>query len=149
MNYCKEFISYINFTDRSRLKCRLHIIIASLISLTFVLIIARLAIPGTPVTRVNIWGIAVCIKAAVFLGYQALTTSKARFKQWASLKVNMILDMIDAVFWFALFIISIIGAGGGHNTASKALGAIVAILSLLLWTIAISRFMGAFRDSER
>ncbi|KAJ5113423.1 hypothetical protein N7456_001957 [Penicillium angulare] len=132
MNYFKEFINYINFTDRSRLKRRLHITIGSLISLTLILIIARLAIPGTPVTRVDIWGIAVCIKAAVFLSYQALTTYKARFKRWASPKANMILDIIDTVFWFALFIISIIGAGGGHNTASKALGAIVAILSLVL-----------------
>ncbi|OOF92576.1 hypothetical protein ASPCADRAFT_21072, partial [Aspergillus carbonarius ITEM 5010] len=115
-----------------RLKRRLHILIASLISLIFILIIARLAIPGTPVTRTNVWGIAVCIKAAVFLAYQVLTTYKDRFKRWASPRANMILDIIDTVFWFALFIISIIGASGGRSAGSKALGAIVAILALVL-----------------
>ena len=51
--------NFIDLTDRRRLKRRLHILIASLISLIFILIIARLAIPGTPVTRTNVWGIAV------------------------------------------------------------------------------------------
>ncbi|RAK98146.1 uncharacterized protein BO80DRAFT_362447 [Aspergillus ibericus CBS 121593] len=119
-------------TDRPGLKRRLHILIASLISLTFILIIARLAIPGTPVTRVNVWGIVVCIKAAVFLTYQVLTIYKDRFKRWASPKAYMVLDIIDTVFWFALFIISILGASGGSSAGSKALGAIVAILSLVL-----------------
>ncbi|RDH19317.1 Ubiquitin-conjugating enzyme family protein [Aspergillus niger] len=121
-----------DMTDRPRLKRRLHIVIASLIALTFILIIARLATPGTPVTRTNIWGIVVCLKAALFLTYQVLTTYKDRFKRWASLKANMILDIIDTLFWFALFIISIIGASGGHSAASKTLGAFVAILSLVL-----------------
>ncbi|PYH70795.1 uncharacterized protein BO88DRAFT_336957 [Aspergillus vadensis CBS 113365] len=123
----------INSSARPPLKRRLHILIASLIVLTFILIIARLATPGTPATRTNIWGIAVCLKAALFLTYQILTTYKARFKRWASLKANMVLDIIDTVFWFALFIISIMGASGGRSVASKALGAVVAILALVLW----------------
>lgn len=49
----------IDFANPPRLKRRLYILTASLIALTFILIIARLAIPGTPVTRTNIWGIAV------------------------------------------------------------------------------------------
>ncbi|KAL7662208.1 hypothetical protein ACMYSQ_001557 [Aspergillus niger] len=121
-----------DLADRPRIKRRLHILIASLIALTFILIIARLATPGTPATRTNIWGIAVCLKAALFLTYQVLTTYKDRFKRWVSLKANMILDIIDTVFWFALFIISIMGASGGHSAASKTLGAFVAILSLVL-----------------
>ncbi|PYI08398.1 hypothetical protein BO78DRAFT_441868 [Aspergillus sclerotiicarbonarius CBS 121057] len=123
---------FIDLTDRPRLKRRLHILIASLICLTFIFIIVRLATPGTPVNRANVWGIA-CIKAAIFLTYQVLTTYKDRFKRWASPKANMILDIIDTVFWFALFIISILGAGEGTSAGSKALGAIVAILALVLW----------------
>ncbi|OJJ73140.1 hypothetical protein ASPBRDRAFT_40761 [Aspergillus brasiliensis CBS 101740] len=121
-----------NTTNRPLIKRRLHILIASLIAITFVLIIARLATPGTPTTRTNIWGIAVCLKAALFLTYQVLTTYNDRFKRWASPKANIILDIIDTVFWFALFIISIMGASGGHSVASKALGAFVAILALVL-----------------
>jgi hypothetical protein len=41
------------------IKFRLHIIIGALVSIVFILIIARVADKGTPKTRVNIWGIAV------------------------------------------------------------------------------------------
>ncbi|RAK81602.1 uncharacterized protein BO72DRAFT_524495 [Aspergillus fijiensis CBS 313.89] len=116
--------------NHPRFKLRLHIIIGSLITLTFILIIARVADKGTPPTRTNTWGIAVCIKAALFLAYQTLTTYHERFKRWASPRANMILDIIDTIFWFALFIISIMGASGGHSTSSKALGGIVAVLAL-------------------
>ncbi|EYE97116.1 uncharacterized protein EURHEDRAFT_424116, partial [Aspergillus ruber CBS 135680] len=96
-------------------KKRLYITIGSLILVTFVLIIARIADKGTPSTRTNTWGIAVCIKAAVFLAYQVLTTYHRKLQKWASLKVNMTLDIIDTVFWFALFIISIMGAAAGKS----------------------------------
>jgi hypothetical protein len=46
--------------ERSPLiKFRLHIIIGALVSIVFILTIARVADKGTPKTRVNIWGIAV------------------------------------------------------------------------------------------
>lgn len=54
-----------DLADRPRIKRRLHILIASLIALTFILIIARLATPGTPATRTNIWGIAVVLSSAI------------------------------------------------------------------------------------
>ena len=44
------------------LKFRLHIIIGSLVSVVFILIIARITNNGTPKTRTNIWGIAVVSK---------------------------------------------------------------------------------------
>lgn len=45
--------------DIPRTKFRLHIAIGSLVALTFILIIARVADSGTPRTRTNTWGIAV------------------------------------------------------------------------------------------
>lgn len=62
-----------------------------------------------------------------------VTAHVSRLKKWASLKANMILNMIDTVFWFALFIISILGASASRSTASKALGAIVVLLAIVLW----------------
>lgn len=47
-------------TKRSpMIQFRLHIIIGAMVSIVFILIIARVADKGTPKTRVNIWGIAV------------------------------------------------------------------------------------------
>lgn len=45
----------------------------------------------------------------------------------------MTLDIIDTVFWFALLIISIMGAAGGESVNSQALGAVVAGLVAVLW----------------
>ncbi|KAJ5872519.1 uncharacterized protein N7529_004872 [Penicillium soppii] len=104
------------------IKFRLHIIIGALAFLVFVLIIARVANHGTPKTRTNVWGIAVCLKSAVFMTYQILTTHMDRLKRWASTKAYMILNIIDTVFWFALFIITIMGTTGSTNGSSRALG---------------------------
>jgi len=76
---------------------------------------------------------AQCIKAALFLLYQTLTTYHHKLRKWASLKANMTLDIIDTVFWFVLFVISIMGAVGGRSASSQALGAVVAGLALVLW----------------
>lgn len=69
------------------------------------------------------------------MAYQVVTAHAARFKRWASSKANMILNIIDTVFWFALFIISIMGTSGSHSTSSRALGAIIIILALVLWYV--------------
>ncbi|KAJ6018550.1 hypothetical protein N7499_003255 [Penicillium canescens] len=123
----------IPFGNNPQVKSRLHIVIGSLIFLTLVLTIARLALKGTPSSRANTWGIAVCLKAAVFLSYQVLTARVERLKQWASLKANMILDIIDTVFWFALVIITIMATAGSHSTGSQALGVIIAMLAFALF----------------
>ena len=52
------------------IKFRLHIIIGALVSIVFILIIARVANNGTPKTRTNIWGIAVVSK--VLFGYMPI-----------------------------------------------------------------------------
>ncbi|CAG7920438.1 unnamed protein product [Penicillium olsonii] len=113
-------------------KFRLDITIGSLLLVTFILIIARVANKGTPSSRTNTWGIAVCVKSAVFLAYQLCTAHVERLKRWASTKANKILTIIDTVFWFALFIITIMGTSGSHSTSSRALGVVIAILVLVL-----------------
>ncbi|RHZ59561.1 hypothetical protein CDV55_105282 [Aspergillus turcosus] len=102
------------FENHPKIKLRLHIIIGVLLFLNLVLIIARIANKGTPKTRSNTWGIAVCLKAAIFLAYQVVTAHVERFKRWASAKAYMILNAIDTILWFALFIITILGTNGAH-----------------------------------
>ncbi|RMZ39510.1 hypothetical protein CA14_009988 [Aspergillus flavus] len=126
----------LSIENNPKIKFRLHIIIGSLLLLTFILVIARVADKGTPSSRTNTWGIAVCLKSAVFMIYQVVTAHAARFKRWASSKANMILSIIDTIFWFALFIISIMGTSGSHSTSSRALGVIIVILALVLCGLA-------------
>ncbi|KAJ5082627.1 hypothetical protein N7532_011670 [Penicillium argentinense] len=113
-------------------KSHLHKIIGGGVLIIFILVIARLAVKGTPASRTNTWGIAVCVKSGVFLAYQLLTAHFERLKRWASTKANMILNIIDTVFWFALFIITILGTMGALSEASRALGGIIATLTVPL-----------------
>ncbi|KAJ9491849.1 hypothetical protein VN97_g1423 [Penicillium thymicola] len=110
------------------LKFRLHILIGAWVFIVLIFIIARIANSGTPKTRTNVWGIAVCLKSAVFMACQIMTTHMDRLKRWASTKAYMILNIIDTVFWFALFIITIMGTTGSTSESSRALGGITATL---------------------
>ncbi|CAG8048394.1 unnamed protein product [Penicillium nalgiovense] len=114
------------------IKFRLHIIMGALLLIVFILLIARFADSGTPKTRTNVWGIVVCIKSAVFMAYQIMTTHMSRLKRWASTKVYMILNAIDTVFWFALFVITIMGTRGSTTGSSQALGGVAATLVFFL-----------------
>ncbi|KAL4738934.1 hypothetical protein BDV11DRAFT_170554 [Aspergillus similis] len=122
--------------DIPRTKLKLHILIGALVLVTFILTIARVADSGTPRARTNTWGIAVCVKAAIFMAYQVLTAHVERLKRWANTKVNVVLNIIDTVFWFALIIISIMGAMGSRSVSSRALGAIIVILAIVLFPLA-------------
>ncbi|KAE8389396.1 hypothetical protein BDV23DRAFT_184474 [Aspergillus alliaceus] len=136
----------LSIENNPQIKFRLHIAIASLLFLTFILVIARVADKGTPPSRSNTWGIAVCLKSAAFMAYQIVTAHAARFKRWASCKANMILNIIDTVFWFALFIITIIGTSGSRSTSSRALGAIIVMLALVL---CLAGFLSFFSIRDR
>jgi hypothetical protein len=61
-----------------------------------------------------------------------LTAHVERFKKWASTKANMILNIVDTVFWLALFIITIMATMGATSEASRALGGIIATLVAIL-----------------
>ncbi|KAL2787890.1 hypothetical protein BJX66DRAFT_353039 [Aspergillus keveii] len=122
--------------DIPRTKFRLHIITGVLILLTFILAIVRIADSGTPRARTNTWGIAVTLKSAVFMAYQVATAHMEKLKRWANTKVNVVLNIIDTVFWFALFVITIMGAMGSTSISSKAVGAIIIILALILCGLA-------------
>ncbi|KAK2752475.1 hypothetical protein FQN54_008137 [Arachnomyces sp. PD_36] len=118
--------------DFPRTKFRLHIVIGALILVTFILGIARVADSGSPRGRMTTWGIVVCVKSAVFMAYQTATSHVGRLKRWGNTLANVVLNIIDTVFWFALFVITIMGAMGSHSTSAKALSAIVIILALIL-----------------
>lgn len=67
------------------------------------------------------------------MAYQIMTTHMSRLKRWASTKVYMILNVIDTVFWFALFVITIMGTRGSTTGSSQALGGVAATLVFFLW----------------
>lgn len=82
-NYLQAAAMNLSIERSPTLKFRLHIIIGSLVSVVFILIIARIANNGTPKTRTNIWGIAVVSKLPSTFNIQ--TTNHTQVPQISSL----------------------------------------------------------------
>ncbi|KAG2421376.1 hypothetical protein HFD88_005351 [Aspergillus terreus] len=132
--------------NHPKIKLRLHITLGVFLVLIFIFVIARLANPGTPPNRSSTWGIAVTIKSALFLAYQLCTEHVERFEKWASPKANMILNMIDTVFWFVLFVITIKATAGACSGSSCPLGGVVATLAFILCCLAVFLSFICVRD---
>lgn len=64
--------------------------------------------------------------------YQIVTTHANKFKKWASLKAYMILNIIDTIFYFALFILTCMSTARACSGSSCPLGGIVATLTIFL-----------------
>ncbi|TDZ13687.1 hypothetical protein C8035_v009146 [Colletotrichum spinosum] len=93
-----------------RYKTKVHILQLVVMLVAIILTIARMAMP-VMTTRANMMALTMVrpselsniptgIKSVVIIGYQLLTEHKARFRKWASLKANAILNTLEIVFWF-------------------------------------------------
>ncbi|TDZ26337.1 hypothetical protein Cob_v001453 [Colletotrichum orbiculare MAFF 240422] len=82
-----------------RYKTKVHILQLVVMLVAIILTIARMAMP-VMTTRANMMALTMGIKSVVIIGYQLLTEHKARFRKWASLKANAILNTLEIVFWF-------------------------------------------------
>ncbi|OCF32498.1 hypothetical protein I316_05926 [Kwoniella heveanensis BCC8398] len=82
------------------------------------------------------WGTGVAVKSIIFVSYQILTDRSQRFARWASLKANMVLNLIEAPFWMALVVIT----GGLMSSCVApmcAINGIILVLSLLSFLMAV------------
>lgn len=129
MNIFDQF--YALADRRNRL---IHITQALLVLVAFVVGCALVANTSMPRSRSTTLILVYSIKSALFLLYQYLTTHKARFTRWASLKANFLLDTLDCLLWFTAFIISCMG-GSRCVGSSCALIGVAATVALLLWYV--------------
>ncbi|KAF3035766.1 hypothetical protein E8E11_005496 [Didymella keratinophila] len=95
----------------------IHITQALLVLAAFIVGCALMANTSMPRSRSTTLVLVYSIKPALFLLYQYLTTHKQRFKRWASLKANFVLDTFDCLLWFTAFIISCMGGGRSATVA--------------------------------
>ncbi|KAF3035121.1 hypothetical protein E8E12_005437 [Didymella heteroderae] len=124
----KVFDNFYAFADRfNRL---IHITQALLVLIAFIVGCALMANTSMPRSRSTTLVLVYSIKSAVFLLYQYLSTHVERFRRWASLKANFILDAFDCLLWFTAFVISCMGGGRcvGSSCALMGLAATVALL---------------------
>lgn len=71
------------------------------------------------------------VKSMIFIGYQILTERIPKFHRFASLKANMVLNILEAVFWIALVAITG-GALGGCVAPMCAINGIILTIALVL-----------------
>ncbi|KAF6838386.1 hypothetical protein CPLU01_02498 [Colletotrichum plurivorum] len=93
----REFFDKPFFDPRH--KTKIHIAQLVIMLAAVILTIARMSMP-VPTTRANMMALTMGIKSVIIIGYQLLTTHKERFRKWASLKANAILNTLEIVFWF-------------------------------------------------
>lgn len=67
----------------------------------------------------------------IFIGYQILTERVPKLQRWASLKANMVLNIIEAVFWIALVAITG-GALEGCVAPMCAINGVILTVALIL-----------------
>ncbi|KAL0767386.1 hypothetical protein CaCOL14_010236 [Colletotrichum acutatum] len=129
----------------ARYKTKIHIAQVALMILAIILTIWRMAMP-VPFTRGNIMALTMGFKSLIIIGYQLLTTHKERFKKWASLKANAILNTMEIVFWFVAFGLLCQANGRFCTGGSCAISWIVTLIVMVLIVLAFQTSVVSIKD---
>ncbi|KAI3559056.1 hypothetical protein CABS03_07375 [Colletotrichum abscissum] len=142
----------------TRYKTKIHIAQVALMALAIILTIWRMAMP-VPFTRGNIMALTMIVvenetdtrrlqgfKSLIIIGYQLLTTHKERFKKWASLKANAILNTMEILFWFVAFGLLCQANGRFCTGGSCALSWIVTLIVMVLIVLAFQTSVVSIKD---
>ncbi|KAF4923447.1 hypothetical protein CGCVW01_v004631 [Colletotrichum viniferum] len=128
-----------------RHKTKVHILQLVIMTSAIVLTIARMAMPVIT-TRANMMALTMGIKSFIIIGYQLLTAHKERFKKWASLKANAILNTMEIVFWFVAFGLLFSANTTFCTGASCALSWIVTLLCAVLIVLAFQTSVVSIKE---
>ncbi|OLN93229.1 hypothetical protein CCHL11_07575 [Colletotrichum chlorophyti] len=129
----------------SRHKFKVHILQLALMGLAIILTVWRMAMP-VPFTRGNIMALTMGIKSIIIIGYQLMTTHMARFRKWASLKANAILNCLEILFWFVAFGLMCQANGRFCTGGSCALSWVVTIIVMVLIVLAFQTAVVSIKD---
>ncbi|KAJ0376498.1 hypothetical protein COL26b_005312 [Colletotrichum chrysophilum] len=128
-----------------RHKTKVHILQLVIMTTAIILTIARMAMPVIT-TRANMMALTMGIKSLIIIGYQLLTGHKERFKKWASLKANAILNTMEIVFWFVAFGLLFSANTTFCTGASCALSWIVTLLCAVLIVLAFQTSVVSIKE---
>lgn len=85
-----------------------------------------------PVTRSDTLAIVMGIKTFVVIGYQLLTTHVLKLGRWRNLKVYLVLNSMEVLFWFVVVIITGMGMGKYCKGAYCGLSVLMLFIALAL-----------------
>ncbi|WYZ46148.1 hypothetical protein EsH8_IX_000373 [Colletotrichum jinshuiense] len=129
----------------NRYMLRVHILQIIVIHVVMGLSGARMLMKqkGGPVTRTNTMSLGMAAKSMMFLIYQLATQHFPRFRKWASLKTNAILNALEVVFWGAVVFMGVQGniqrcIGTSCTLSWVVVGAGICLIFLAKYTAVVS-----------
>ncbi|KAI4740644.1 hypothetical protein E4T50_08923 [Aureobasidium sp. EXF-12298] len=120
-------------------KIKMHWIQLTLVVTIIILTGVRISIrPSTmPVTRSDTLAIVMGIKTIVVIGYQLLTTHVSNLRRWRNLKVYLVLNSMEVLFWFVVVVITGMGMSRYCQGAYCGLSVVMLLIALTLTTFAL------------
>jgi len=115
-------------------KNKMHWIQLTLVVTIIVLTGVRISIKPSSmsVTRSDTLAIVMGIKTIVVIGYQLLTTHVSKLRRWRNLKVYLVLNSMEVLFWFVVVIITGMGMSRYCQGAYCGLSVLMLLISLIL-----------------
>ena len=115
-------------------KNKMHWIQLTLVVTIIVLTGVRISIKPSsmPVTRSDTLAIVMGTKTIVVIGYQLLTTHVSKLRRWRNLKVYLVLNSMEVLFWFVVVIITGMGMSRYCQGAYCGLSVLMLLISLML-----------------
>ena len=115
-----------------RFKLWAHGLQLFLIIIAIALTGAHINIPGAIYSRAEIMTIAMGAKSMIVLGYQLLTQHVDRFRKWESPLANMILNVLEVMFWLVVAVLKIQAMQRFCEGTACSLSAVVVVVAFLL-----------------
>ncbi|OLN81892.1 hypothetical protein CCHL11_07045 [Colletotrichum chlorophyti] len=120
----------------SRIKFPIHIAQIALVVAALGLSVGRIFLPNAPRGRSGTMALGMAAKSLIFIAYQLLTEHVSKFKRWASLKANLILNAMEIVFWAAVVYMTIQSQSQVCIGISCTLGWIIVVVGILVSMLA-------------
>jgi hypothetical protein len=87
---------------------------------------------SVPVIRSDTLAIVMGIKSIVVIGYQLLTTCRSNLRRWRNLKLYLVLNILEVLFWFVVVVITGIGMSRYCQGAHCGFGVLMLLIALTL-----------------
>jgi hypothetical protein len=115
-------------------KNRIHWTQLTLVVTIIILTSIRISIKPSsmPVTRSDTLAIVMGIKSIVVIGYQLLTTCRSNLRRWRNLKLYLVLNIMEVLFWFVVIVITGMGMTRYCQGAYCGLSVLMLLIALTL-----------------
>lgn len=76
-------------------------------------------------------------KSILFIVYQILTERSSRFKKWASVKANLILNNIEVPFWLVVLILKFSAINQFCSGPSCGISYVIGIMAIVIFIVVV------------